>query len=114
MDFVRDKLLNFVKNAVKFTSSGYINVRLSKVDNNLLFEVIDTGIGVPEEKKQLIFKEFCQADASTTRKFGGTGLGLSISSHIIKAHNGKLFTTKRPDGNSGAVFIIELPAVCGI
>lgn len=104
---IQQVLLNFVKNAVKFTSSGYINVRLSKVDNNLLFEVIDTGIGVPEEKKQLIFKEFCQADASTTRKFGGTGLGLSICKNLAALMKGDIGIRDNPEG--GSIFWFSLP-----
>ena len=104
---IQQVLLNFVKNAVKFTSSGYINVKLSKVDNNLLFEVIDTGIGVPEEKKQLIFKEFCQADASTTRKFGGTGLGLSICKNLAALMKGDIGIRDNPEG--GSIFWFSLP-----
>lgn len=104
---IQQILLNFVKNAVKFTSNGYINVRLSQIENNLLFEVIDTGIGVPEEKKQLIFKEFCQADASTTRKFGGTGLGLSICKNLANLMKGEIGIKDNPEG--GSIFWFSLP-----
>ena len=104
---IQQILLNLVKNAVKFTSQGYINVKLSKVDNNLLFEVVDTGIGVPEEKKQLIFKEFQQADASTTRKFGGTGLGLSICKNLAALMKGDIGIRDNPKG--GSVFWFTLP-----
>jgi len=104
---IQQILLNFVKNAVKFTSQGYINVKLSKVENNLLFEVIDTGIGVPDEKKQLIFKEFCQADASTTRKYGGTGLGLSICKNLSALMKGEIGIKDNPEG--GSIFWFSLP-----
>ena len=104
---IQQILLNLVKNAVKFTSQGYINVKLSKVDNNLLFEVVDTGIGVPEDKKQLIFKEFQQADASTTRKFGGTGLGLSICKNLAALMKGDIGIRDNPEG--GSVFWFTLP-----
>lgn len=104
---IQQVLLNLIKNAVKFTSKGYINVTLSRQGDNLLFEVIDTGIGVPEEKKQLIFKEFCQADASTTRKYGGTGLGLSICRNITNLFNGDIGIKDNPSG--GAIFWFTVP-----
>ena len=104
---IQQILLNLVKNAVKFTSSGYIKVSLSNQDDNLFFEVIDSGIGVPEEKKQLIFKEFCQADASTTRKFGGTGLGLSICKNLASLMNGNIGIKDNPDG--GSIFWFSIP-----
>ena len=104
---IQQILLNLVKNAVKFTSQGYINVKLSRDKDNLLFEVIDTGIGVPEEKKQLIFKEFCQADASTTRKFGGTGLGLSICKNLASLMKGDIGIRDNPEG--GSIFWFSLP-----
>ena len=104
---IQQILLNLVKNAVKFTSSGYIKVSLSNKENNLYFEVIDSGIGVPEEKKQLIFKEFCQADASTTRKFGGTGLGLSICKNLASLLKGDIGIKDNPEG--GSIFWFSNP-----
>lgn len=104
---IQQILLNLVKNAVKFTSSGYIKVSLSNKENNLYFEVIDSGIGVPEEKKQLIFKEFCQADASTTRKFGGTGLGLSICKNLASLLKGDIGIKDNPEG--GSIFWFSIP-----
>lgn len=104
---IQQILLNLVKNAVKFTSSGYVQAQISVVEKNLLFEVIDSGIGVPEEKKQLIFKEFCQADASTTRKFGGTGLGLSICKNLVALMNGEIGIRDNPEG--GSVFWFTIP-----
>lgn len=104
---IQQILLNLIKNAVKFTSSGYIKVSLSNKENNLYFEVIDSGIGVPEEKKQLIFKEFCQADASTTRKFGGTGLGLSICKNLASLLKGDIGIKDNPEG--GSIFWFSIP-----
>ncbi|MCQ2612435.1 MAG: response regulator [Treponemataceae bacterium] len=106
-------LLNLTKNAVKFTSKGYVCVRLSKVDaengepEKLRYEVIDSGIGVPDDKKQLIFKDFVQADESTTRKFGGTGLGLSICKTITALMNGQIGIKDNPEG--GSIFWVEIP-----
>ncbi len=88
-------LLNLVNNAIKFTEKGHVIIDVtskSKADNQLRlkFHVIDTGIGIPEEKQQQIFEDFEQADTSTTRKYGGTGLGLSISRKLIEMMGGKL------------------------
>ncbi len=71
-------LFNLVGNAVKFTEEGEVNVTLSRMGPNLQLVVDDTGIGICEESKKLIFKPFTQADGSITRRYGGTGLGLSI------------------------------------
>lgn len=83
---IQQILLNFIKNAVKFTSKGYIRIRLSRHENGkkLLFEVEDSGIGVPEEKQRHLFKDFYQVHVSTTRKYGGSGLGLSICRSLVK------------------------------
>lgn len=80
---LRQILLNLVNNALKFTLSGSVKVSLrihAHADNiqQCRLEVIDTGIGIPSDKTDLIFNKFSQADQSTARKFGGTGLGLSI------------------------------------
>ncbi|MEP7120531.1 MAG: response regulator [Byssovorax sp.] len=93
---LRQIVVNLVGNAVKFTSSGEIIVRV-RVDEvtgssaDLHFSVRDTGIGIPESKKRLIFEPFSQADGSTTRKFGGTGLGLSICARIVEMMGGKIW-----------------------
>lgn len=92
---LKQVLNNFVNNAIKFTSEGEINLTVSlleKFDNKvkLLFEIEDTGIGIPEESQAKIFESFTQADSSTTRKYGGTGLGLTISKNIIHMLNGEV------------------------
>ncbi|MCR5762473.1 MAG: response regulator [Treponema sp.] len=102
-------LLNLVKNAVKFTSRGYILVRLSHENNNLYFQVIDSGIGVIPEKQSLIFKDFYQVDASTTRKYGGTGLGLAISKNLVEIMNGKIGMRSNPKG--GSIFWFSIPLI---
>ncbi|MCR4938640.1 MAG: response regulator [Treponemataceae bacterium] len=106
---IQQLLLNLVKNACKFTSNGYICVKLSATEDNkyLLFEVMDSGIGVPDEKKELIFKDFTQADASTSRKFGGTGLGLSICRNLVGLLKGEIGIKDNPDG--GSIFWFRLP-----
>ena len=106
---IQQLLLNLVKNACKFTSTGYICVKLSAIEDNnyLLFEVLDSGIGVPDDKKDLIFKDFTQADASTSRKFGGTGLGLSICRNLVELLGGQIGIKDNPDG--GSIFWFKLP-----
>ena len=86
---------NLVGNAIKFTQSGEIvtTVKIiseTEADITLGFSVRDTGIGIPEDKLELIFGAFQQADGSTTRKFGGTGLGLNISQKIVQGLGGHI------------------------
>ena len=92
---LRQVLLNLVGNAIKFTERGEVGVRAQVIGHSadryhLQFEVIDTGIGVPEKKQGLIFDSFSQADGSTTRRFGGTGLGLTISARIVGLMGGRI------------------------
>lgn len=92
---LRQILINLAGNAIKFTSSGQVSIRVSLMyesanDAMLKFEVMDTGIGIPEDKTDLIFNLFTQADSSTTRNFGGTGLGLAISEKLVKMMGGEI------------------------
>jgi PAS domain S-box-containing protein len=92
---LRQILTNLVSNAVKFTHTGEVLIRVmveSDIDDmvTLRFSVRDTGIGIPRDKLGLIFNKFTQADASTTRKYGGTGLGLAISKQLAEMMGGKI------------------------
>jgi signal transduction histidine kinase/CheY-like chemotaxis protein/ligand-binding sensor domain-containing protein len=92
---LRQILINLLNNALKFTHKGEVFVKVSLASENkenieLLFEVIDTGIGIPEEKLPNLFLAFSQVDSSTTRKYGGTGLGLAISQRLIKLMGGDI------------------------
>ncbi len=92
---VRQILINLLDNAIKFTASGNVKLKISSNGmihgkNNLLFEVIDSGIGIPEEKLPFLFQSFSQLDASTTRLYGGTGLGLSIGSKLAHLMGGDI------------------------
>jgi signal transduction histidine kinase/DNA-binding response OmpR family regulator len=103
-------LKNLVSNALKFTPSGKIelSVALSKENPNTVdFSVTDSGIGVPEEKQQLIFEAFQQADGSTKRKYGGTGLGLSISRQLARLLGGDISLHSEP--GKGSRFTLSIP-----
>ncbi len=109
---LRQVLTNLISNAIKFTSQGEIEVRVTrkawhKRGAVLFFEVLDRGIGIPEERIDSLFDPFTQADASTTRQFGGTGLGLAIVRQIVEANSGVLGARNRNDG--GAAFWFEIP-----
>ncbi|MDC7682259.1 ATP-binding protein [Asticcacaulis sp. BYS171W] len=104
-------LTNLVSNALKFTESGSVDLRVTAVDvganaSRLLFEVIDTGIGISDEVLPLIFDKFIQADASMTRRYGGSGLGLSISQAIARQMGG-LIRVKSTLG-LGSSFSVDL------
>jgi len=94
-------LINLVGNAVKFTHSGevFLSVKQGRClqgnDINVLFEVSDTGIGIPEEFHENLFNAFSQLDSSTTRKYGGSGLGLAISMRLIKLMSGDISVSSR-------------------
>jgi signal transduction histidine kinase/DNA-binding response OmpR family regulator len=93
---LRQIVLNLVSNAVKFTLQGEVAVSVTIESQSaesvvLHFAVRDTGIGIPQEKQQLVFAAFSQADSSTTRRFGGTGLGLSITKQLVALMNGKIW-----------------------
>lgn len=108
---IRQVLLNFLSNAVKFTESGLIAVRIRELGNGdnprLRFEVEDTGVGISEEGQARLFKEFSQVDASITRRFGGTGLGLAISRRIVEGLGGVIGVMSRE--GRGSTFFFEVP-----
>lgn len=107
---VKQILLNIIKNAIKFTSNGYIHVELSNKDKDkLLFQITDTGIGIPPSKIDKIFSSYYQADTSTSRKYGGTGLGLAICKALIAAMNGEIGVKPNPYG--GSIFWFTIPLV---
>lgn len=100
-------LINLVGNAVKFTHEGQVRVSVRRWDDLLEFAVFDTGIGIPEEKCESIFKSFTQADGSLTRQYGGTGLGLAICKGLVELMGGEIFVRSKPGKCS--VFTFTLP-----
>lgn len=108
---LRQILYNLLNNAIKFTDTGYVELRAEPTtsdypDPNIRLYVSDTGIGIPEDRQETIFQSFTQADTSTTRKFGGTGLGLAICRRIVDLMGGAIDVDS--DLGEGSCFIVEL------
>ena len=106
-------LTNLLGNAIKFTSSGEIEVGCrvqSSTDDSalLLCHVRDTGVGIPAEKQGEIFEAFSQADNSTTRRFGGTGLGLAICSRLVQMMDGRIWVESEPGQGSTFFFTLRV------
>ncbi len=108
---VRQVLLNLLGNAAKFTENGAIRLCVNREKQQgkewIVFKVIDDGIGISPEQINRLFKEFSQADATTTRKYGGTGLGLTISKRYCMLMGGDI--TVESEFNVGSIFIVKLP-----
>jgi CheY-like chemotaxis protein len=117
---IRQILINLIGNAIKFTEKGEIftTIGLDPSDKQgdgepglirtLRVTIRDTGIGVPEDKKESIFEVFTQADASTTRKYGGTGLGLSISKAFVEKMGGEIWVESEEGKGSEFIFTLKL------
>ena len=110
---VRQILVNLLNNAVKFTDAGEVRLHvssrpISSGDDEITFEVIDTGIGISASKIPRLFDAFTQDDASTTRRFGGTGLGLPICKRLVELMGGRMIWDS--DVGTGATFGFTLPS----
>ena len=84
-------IANLLSNALRYTDEGYIKVKVSRRDNEIVFSIIDTGIGITPKALKRIFERFYRTDKARDRQKGGTGLGLSIAKHIIEAHGSKIY-----------------------
>ncbi len=108
-------LTNLTSNAIKFTHTGFVAIRLRKLEGSdgeqIEFAVKDTGIGIPKDKQAQVFESFTQADGSTTRQYGGTGLGLTISRKLIEKMGGELKLESA--AGAGSVFYFAIPLVKG-
>jgi signal transduction histidine kinase len=98
---------NLIDNAIKYTSDGTIQIRMERTNDSVQIRVTDTGIGIPEEEQENIFKRFYRVDKSRSRETGGAGLGLSIAESIVHAHHGKIEIQSEP-GN-GSTFMVTFP-----
>ena len=101
-------LKNLISNAIKFTEKGSVSINVDRnTENTLLISVIDTGIGIQEEKQMAIFEAFQQAEGGTSRKYGGTGLGLSISRELAKLLEAEIMVSSTL--NEGSTFSLLIP-----
>jgi len=109
---LRQVLVNLINNAIKFTDRGEVVVRLSRVKSKggqpqIHFAVRDTGPGIPDDRRELLFQSFSQLDASTTRRFGGTGLGLAICKGLVELMGGELGVDSQ--SGHGSTFWFSVP-----
>ena len=109
---LRQVLMNLIGNAVKFTTEGYVRIEVDASPGSPFVDltITDTGIGVPAERRDRLFKKFSQADASTTRKYGGTGLGLVIVKQLIEAMGGAVRLESEGEGKGTVVSLSMLRA----
>jgi two-component system sensor histidine kinase RpfC len=110
---LKQVLMNLVSNAIKFTHEGFVEIRVNLVENRggsvkIRFEIIDSGIGIPEDRLPTIFDRFSQVDDSHTRKVGGTGLGTAISSDLIRLMGGEIYVESTLGSGSRFYFELEL------
>jgi CheY-like chemotaxis protein len=110
---IRQVMVNLLSNAVKFTAEGEVYLSVSLVERSaenvrLRFSVQDSGIGIPADRMDRLFKSFSQVDASTTRQYGGSGLGLAICKRIVELMHGRIWVEST--GSGGSVFCFEIAA----
>jgi PAS domain S-box-containing protein len=111
-DRIRQVLMNLLGNSIKFTEQGYVKLVVKQLDNNeLSFAIIDSGIGIQQDRLDVIFEPFTQADSSMSRKFGGTGLGTTISKQLVELMGGRL--TAKSEVGIGSCFTMFLPLQAG-
>jgi signal transduction histidine kinase/CheY-like chemotaxis protein/HAMP domain-containing protein len=104
---VTQVLINLLGNAVKFTETGYVELKVSSSNDRLDFDIVDSGIGISEEDQKVIFEEFRQVDGTSTRKYSGTGLGLAICKRIADLLKGGL--SVKSSAGKGSVFTFSIP-----
>ncbi|HEY0741975.1 MAG TPA: response regulator [Chryseosolibacter sp.] len=103
-------LMNLTSNAIKFTPSGKsVHMKVLRHDDNLIFQIIDTGVGIAADRVAFIFDPFEQADNSITRKFGGTGLGLTITKKMTELMHGQICVES--EAGVGSTFTVSLPLI---
>jgi len=108
---LRQALFNLVGNAVKFTLKGSVTLKVRRIERGeprIVFEVVDTGVGIASEAQGRLFERFQQADASTTRRFGGSGLGLAITRRLAQMMGGEVGFSSRE--NVGSTFLLTIAA----
>ncbi len=105
-------MLNLLSNAIKFTPvGGTIFVSLEDKANIVIIKIRDTGIGIPQEKQQIIFERFKQADELLTRRHEGSGIGLNLVKSLVDMHGGRIYLSSKE--NEGSEFLVQLPKGSG-
>ncbi|MDR3526039.1 MAG: ATP-binding protein, partial [Rhizomicrobium sp.] len=105
---LRQVLLNLIGNAIKFTATGGVVLQVGPgADGALRFEIVDTGIGIAEDRRPRLFQKFSQIDSSVTRRYGGTGLGLAICKQLVEMMGGQIGIAS--NASEGSTFWFELP-----
>ena len=99
---------NLIDNAVRYTpSGGRVDVSVSAVDGQIVLQVVDTGMGIPQRHLPRVFERFYRVDRARSRETGGTGLGLAIVRHVAENHGGEV--TVRSELSAGSTFVVRLP-----
>jgi signal transduction histidine kinase len=98
---------NLIDNAIKYTPEGSIRITVERDGENAVVQVVDTGIGIPREEQEKIFKRFYRVDKSRSKESAGVGLGLSIAEWIARAHHGRIEVES--ELNRGSTFTVYLP-----
>ncbi|WP_440873975.1 response regulator [Thalassotalea sp. PLHSN55] len=106
---LKQVLINLCSNAVKFTLKGKVTIDIAHQGKNIVFKVIDTGIGLDSQQVDKIFRSFTQGDSSIARNFGGSGLGLSLSDKLVKLMHGEIRV--QSEIHKGSVFSVIVPCI---
>ncbi|WP_292487077.1 PAS domain-containing sensor histidine kinase [Methanohalobium sp.] len=104
---LKQVIYNLLYNAIKFTNEGSIDIKVNQTKNDYKFSIIDTGVGIPENKQQEIFESFKQVDSSSTRRYSGTGLGLTLAKRLVEMHGGDIEVES--ELSSGSKFTFTIP-----
>ena len=106
---VKQIVFNLLSNAVKFTpDGGQVGIEAAKEDEHIRVTVWDTGIGIREEDKEKLFKDFQQLDSGGDKRYQGTGLGLALSKRLVEMHGGRIWVDSEPDKGSRVNFILPI------
>ena len=108
---LRQIVLNLINNAVKFTSQGKVTLRVTTLDEIIIVEVSDTGLGISLEDQRVVFDEFHQSERTTARGYGGLGLGLSICKRLVELHGGTIGVQSSGQEGAGSTFYFTLPVM---
>ncbi len=107
---IRQVCSNIIDNSIKYTHKGSIKVDLSRTENNILIKITDTGIGIPKEDINELFKKFKRLDNANGESVQGTGLGLYLAKEIVQAHKGEIWVESKGK-NKGSTFFVQIPTI---